>query len=207
MVKTHTFRKPWMIFSLLCFVVSTHAQQIVSETLVPNSYSWISPGIIPMICSDSNDFTLVRKSVLLLQQDIEKVSEIKPGLTNIVPAKTKNLIIIGSIERSTLIQRLIQDKKIDAGKIKDRWEGYQLQTVSHPFPGIENALVIFGSDRRGTAYGVLELSRQMGVSPWYWWADVPVKKKTRLFLKKNIIVSDMPKVKYRGIFINDEARL
>ena len=205
MFKPSTFRKPWMIFSLLCMVISLQAQQIVSETLVPNSYSWISPGIIPMICSDSNDFTLVRKSVLLLQQDIERVSNIKPGLTNIIPAKAKNLIIIGSIERSTLIQRLIQDKKIDAGKIRNRWEGYQLQTVSHPFPGIENALVIFGSDRRGTAYGVLELSRQMGVSPWYWWADVPVKKKTRLFLKKNIIVSDMPKVKYRGIFINDEA--
>ncbi len=92
-----------------------------------------------------------------------------------------------------------------SGKIKNKWEGYQLQTVSHPFPGIENALVIFGSDRRGTAYGVLELSRQMGVSPWYWWADVPVKKKTSLFLKRDLIISDMPKIKYRGIFINDEA--
>jgi hypothetical protein len=66
-------------------------------------------------------------------------------------------------------------------------------------------LVITGSDRRGTAYGVFEFSKQIGVSPWYWWADVPVKKKTALYIKKGVILSDAPKVKYRGIFINDEA--
>ena len=66
-------------------------------------------------------------------------------------------------------------------------------------------MIITGSDRRGTAYGVFELSQQIGVSPWYWWADVPVKKKSSLFIKKELIISDAPKVKYRGIFINDEA--
>ncbi len=190
---------------LLCLVLSIQAQQIISESRLPNSYQWISPGMSPAIYCDSNDFTLVQKSVLILQQDIERVTNNKPELTNSIPAKAQNLIIVGSIEKSKLIQRLIQDKKINVNKIKNKWEGYQLQTVSHPFPGIESALVIFGSDRRGTAYGLLELSRQMGVSPWYWWADVPVKKKTSLFLKRGLIISDMPKIKYRGIFINDEA--
>ena len=202
---SHIYRKSSIIFSLLCIAVSIQAQQIISETRVPDSYPWISPGMSPVIYSDAGDFTLVRKSVLMLQQDIERVTHNKPDLTITIPAKAKNLVIIGSVERSKLIQRLIQDKKIDVTKIKNKWEGYQLQTVSHPFPGIENALVIFGSDRRGTAYGVLELSRQMGVSPWYWWADVPVKKKTSLFLKRGLIISETPKIKYRGIFINDEA--
>ena len=194
-----------MMFFQLCLVLSTQAQQIISETRIPNSYPWISPGTSPVIYSDSNDYTLVQKSVLILHQDIERVTNNRPGLTNSIPAKAQNMIIVGSIEKSKLIQRLIQEKKINVIKIKNKWEGYQLQTVSHPFPGIENALVIFGSDRRGTAYGVLELSRQMGVSPWYWWADVPVKKKTSLFLKSGLIISDTPKIKYRGIFINDEA--
>ena len=66
-------------------------------------------------------------------------------------------------------------------------------------------MIISGSDRRGTAYGVFEVSKRIGVSPWYWWADVPVKKKTDLFINANTYFSDAPKVKYRGIFINDEA--
>ncbi len=65
--------------------------------------------------------------------------------------------------------------------------------------------MIAGSDRRGTAYGVFELSKQLGVSPWYWWADVPVKKKMDIYIKKNTTLTDAPKIKYRGIFINDEA--
>lgn len=66
-------------------------------------------------------------------------------------------------------------------------------------------LVIAGSDRRGTAYGVFELSRQMGVSPWYWWADVPVKKQASVYINTAAKITDAPKVKYRGFFINDEA--
>jgi hypothetical protein len=77
--------------------------------------------------------------------------------------------------------------------------------VNHPFKGIGHALVITGSDRRGTAYAVFELSRQMGVSPWYWWADVPIKKKTAIYVKKEGWQQGPPAVKYRGFFINDEA--
>ncbi|MEI9806933.1 MAG: glycosyl hydrolase 115 family protein [Bacteroidota bacterium] len=84
-------------------------------------------------------------------------------------------------------------------------EGYLIQAVANPFKGIDNALIIAGSDRRGAAYGVAEISQQIGVSPWYWWADVPVKKKKELYIQKGLIKTDAPLVKYRGIFINDEA--
>ncbi len=80
-----------------------------------------------------------------------------------------------------------------------------MQTIDNPAKGIKQALVIAGSDKRGTAYGVFELSKQMGVSPWYWWADVPVKRKKEIYIKNGLYTSDSPKVKYRGIFINDEA--
>ncbi|MEI6945680.1 glycosyl hydrolase 115 family protein [Paraflavisolibacter sp. H34] len=80
-----------------------------------------------------------------------------------------------------------------------------IQTIDKPFAGVQQALVIAGSDRRGAAYGVFTLSEKMGVSPWYWWADVPVKKKETIFLEKGRFVSSGPAVKYRGIFINDES--
>ena len=80
-----------------------------------------------------------------------------------------------------------------------------METISNPTEGIQKALIITGSDKRGTAYAVFELSRQMGVSPWYWWADVPVKKKKEIYLKNGIYKFGSPSVKYRGIFINDEA--
>ena len=88
--------------------------------------------------------------------------------------------------------------------IKNKWEAYQVQVVKNPFKNVPQALVITGSDRRGTAYGMFELSSQMGVSPWYYWADVPAQKKKEMYYKGGIHM-DAPKVKYRGIFINDEA--
>lgn len=65
--------------------------------------------------------------------------------------------------------------------------------------------MIAGSDKRGTIYGIYELSRQLGVSPWYWWADVPAKKRSEAYVLAGRYSSGEPKVKYRGIFINDEA--
>ncbi|MEI9957330.1 MAG: glycosyl hydrolase 115 family protein [Ferruginibacter sp.] len=183
---------------LLCTVVQ--AQQIIADKQTANSFS-ISNATIYV---DADDIALVKKAASLFQQDIESVTGSKLLLVNNIPA-AKNIIIIGSIENSSLIKELIQQKKINVDSIKNKWEAYQIQTVKNPFRGIENALVITGSDRRGTAFGVFELSKQLGVSPWYWWADVPVQKKTSLFINKNIFITDAPKVKYRGIFINDEA--
>ncbi len=104
-----------------------------------------------------------------------------------------------------MIDRLIADGTIgDVDKIRGRWEHYLLQVIEQPLPGVRRALVIVGSDRRGTAYGVLTLSEAIGVSPWYWWADVPVAKRSSLFVLPGLI-KDGPVVRYRGIFLNDEA--
>ncbi len=88
--------------------------------------------------------------------------------------------------------------------MENRWESYLIEVVRNPFPGVNKALVIVGSDRRGTAYGLFSISETIGVSPWYWWADAPVAKHTELNLKVDKIISKEPTVKYRGIFINDE---
>src|SRR5690606_15092823 len=116
-----------------------------------------------------------------------------------------NVIIIGSDDQSSVIRKLEETGKINNKLIRNQWENYRLQTIEKPYKGIQQALVITGSDRRGTAFGVFELSKRIGVSPWYWWADVPVSKKKNIFLRKGVLITDSPKVKYRGIFINDEA--
>ena len=84
-------------------------------------------------------------------------------------------------------------------------ESFVITTIANPAKNVKNSLVIVGSDKRGTIYGIYELSKQLGVSPWYWWADVPAKKRASAYITSGRFASGEPKVKYRGIFINDEA--
>jgi len=189
----------------VCLFFSVQAQQVISEKPSPGSLEIIAGNNLSVICYDEADVDLVRRAATWMQQDAEMVTGKKLSMATTLPASAKNIIIIGTIENSSFIKQLIQQKKLNVDKIKNKWDAYLVQAVSHPFKGINAALVITGGNKRGVAYGTLELSRQMGVSPWYWWADVPVKKKTALYVKNGSTVSDAPKVKYRGIFINDEA--
>ncbi len=182
----------------------SYCQNFITDKNEVGNFPVVSGNVTP-IYTDTNDNWLVQKTVSLLQGDIEKISGKKPAIIHAISSSEKNIIIIGTIAQSTLVKQLIQSKKINGDSLNGKWEAYQIQIVQHPFKGIDNALVIAGSDKRGTAYGALELSKQMGVSPWYWWADVPVKKKKEIYVTKNIFVHDSPLVKYRGIFINDEA--
>lgn len=117
---------------------------------------------------------------------------------------TKNAIIIGTIGKSKLIDDLVKRKKIDVEKTKGQWEAFQSSVVSKPFPGIDNALVIAGADKRGTIYGLYDISEQIGVSPWYWWADVPARRQSSVYALPVTKYQKSPSVKYRGIFLNDE---
>ncbi len=181
-----------IVLSLL-FAAGLAAQQIASDKQSTNSFS-IKDAVIYV---DVNDFTVVIKSAELLQADIEHVTGVKPALINSLNTSYKNIIAVGSLEKS-----VFNNKNINTKNLVAKWEAYQIEAKTI---AAQNILFITGSDRRGTAYGVFELSKQIGVSPWYWWADVPVQKKTALFIKKGIVINDAPKVKYRGIFINDEA--
>ncbi|MEQ1796575.1 MAG: glycosyl hydrolase 115 family protein [Lacibacter sp.] len=194
-------KKTILLAFLICISLLKTNAQFLSEKKEANSFS-LSNAVIYV---DSNDATLVSKSAQLFQQDIERITGKKIPVSYNKTVIGKTVIIIGSLEQSSLIQQLVQLKKISTASIKTKWEAYQIQTITNPFKGVEQALVITGSDRRGTAFAVFECSKQMGVSPWYWWADVPVKKKADIYVKKNTFITDAPKVKYRGIFINDEA--
>ncbi len=153
---------------------------------------------------DQNDFNGVIRAAKNLQTDLGKVSGTIPELINLLP-QSKQLLVIGTLGKSFLINQLIRSGKIDATELNGKNEKYVIQTVAHPFPGVDEALVIAGSDKRGTIYGIYELSSQIGVSPWYYWADVPVKKQKDVYVIRGKYTDGEPAVKYRGIFINDEA--
>jgi len=158
---------------------------------------------------DSNEFPGVVRAAKNLQIDIEKVTGKKPALKNTLgdtsPQTSAQIVLIGTLGKSQLINQLVAAKKLDTRNIINQWDAYQVQVIEKPFPQIARALVIVGANKRGTMYGIYSLSEQIGVSPWYWWADVPVAQKAQLIIDKNTHVIDIPKVKYRGIFLNDEA--
>lgn len=156
------------------------------------------------ILVDDLDFAVVKLCAGLFIDDVERVTGYKPSLLTHHAEAIPYCVIIGSIERSGIIKKLIADRKIDVSEVKGKWEGCLTQTVDNPLPGIGKALVIAGSDRRGTAYGIFELSKQIGVSPWYFFADATPAKRTELFVKAGKYILKSPSVKYRGIFINDE---
>lgn len=117
---------------------------------------------------------------------------------------SKTVIIAGTIGKSDVINAIIASGKLDPAPIAGRWEAFISQVISNPLPGVERALVIAGADLRGTIYGLYDVSEQIGVSPWYWWADVPVRKARGIWALEESKIQKSPSVKYRGFFLNDE---
>ncbi len=146
----------------------------------------------------------IMRAVKNLQTDFEKVTGEQPVILNRISGLQSPLLIIGTVGTKSVIDDLIRQKKLDGRGLIGKREKYIIQNVSNPFPGVSEAIVIAGSDKRGTIYGIYEMSQQIGVSPWYYWADVPVEKKENLYFKKGIYTDGEPAVEYRGIFLNDE---
>lgn len=103
------------------------------------------------------------------------------------------------------MRKFAQHNRLRVDDIEGQWESYVTTMVPEPVPGWERALVIAGSDKRGTIYGIYSLSEQIGVSPWYWWADVPPPQRSNVYARHIRVQHGPPSVKYRGIFLNDEA--
>jgi Glycosyl hydrolase family 115/Gylcosyl hydrolase family 115 C-terminal domain len=203
----------FLLTVLRAAITLSQASSALSQDMVGKQYSSDDfpivsneSGVVP-IYVDPADYWLVDKAARSLQEDIYRVTGFLPALITDLSNSPAfpNLIVIGSSDRSPLIQRLARQKMIPAS-LNGKWESYVVKTIRQPIVGVDRALIIAGSDRRGTAYGVFDLSRAMGVSPWYWWADVPVRHRNPLFVRSNTIFeSGPPAIKYRGIFINDEA--
>lgn len=189
---------------LFCFVAQSKAQENVKSKFV---YAEQQQDYFPIVANgqpipvlvDGSDWKGVLRAVNTLKADFNRVTSVTPA-----DQAAKRSIIIGTLGHSAYIDELVRQKKINKDELAGKNEKYIIQLISNPSAGIDSALVIAGSDKRGTIYGIYELSAQIGVSPWYYWADVPVEKHQNLFFKPGVYTDGEPAVKYRGIFLNDE---
>ncbi len=213
-----TFLKICLPLLLIPFIGKSHADaesQRLHNPLDTVSKEWVitsdtldgfcisSPrGSAPMVIS-STDFPGAIRAFKDLQRDIKVVTNRNPTLyIDTVPRQRK--ILIAGTMGSPIIDNLVNSGLLTSD-INGKWETFTIQVIKDPFPGVDEALVIAGSDKRGTIYGIYELSKKIGVSPWYWWADVTPEHRDVLCIKRGIYSNGPPSVKYRGIFLNDEA--
>lgn len=200
-----TKKNLYLIICLLLLVVpntiSAYDKEQFIFTQKNTSYFPLAVDGKPVsIHTDNSDYKGVLRAVNDLKEDLRKVTGNSPQ-----QGATKFTLIIGTVGKSPTIDKLIQTGKIEAKDLKGKNEKYIIKTVTAPLEGIDAALVIAGSDKRGTIYGIYELSSQIGVSPWYYWADVPVVNQKNLYVKPGTYTEGEPAVQYRGIFLNDEA--
>ena len=202
----------YKFFSVLMLFLPFDAYAAVGEptyvtaTSAENQFvlSNFKKGSTPLVIS-SEDYPGVITALKNLKTDISKVTGREPEIIYTNNPNQKEIVIVGTIGKSAILDQLIKNKKLDVKAILGKWESFVIQTVDFPLPGVGKALVIAGSDKRGTIYGIYDVSKNIGVSPWYYWADVPIAKHESLFIKNGRYLFDSPKVKYRGVFLNDEA--
>jgi hypothetical protein len=204
-----TLGKAFLVFVLCLFSFASRCFAVDQTRYVDfvysqGSFSLAQKGDVAVLYVNSQDYPGVVRAVKDLQADIARVTNNMPKIVQEQTALGKNTVIIGTIGKSQIIDQLVKDGKVDVTPITNKWESFIIAVVAEPLPGVNNGLIIAGSDKRGTIYGIYDVSEQIGVSPWYWWADVPVEHKDALFIKAGKYVQGPPAVKYRGIFLNDE---
>lgn len=198
---------PGLALTFTCLAASAldNKDVVVCGNGDSSTYRLVVDGCPPCILRDSADLKGIGIALNNLGSDFCSVTGNDPAIAHwTVGSSQPNVVIVGSIE-SAPIKKLVKDKKIDARDLKGRNEKYLMTVVGNPLPGVAEALVIAGSDRRGTIYGIYELSEMIGVSPWTFWADVPVIRQDNIAIKRGTYTAGEPRVKYRGIFLNDEA--
>lgn len=203
LLNIETMKKLFLFFYLsVVSIAAFAAEPFVVFTPADNHFPLISKGVPCPIYVDSSEDKGVMIAAGNLQQDILQVCGTKPEL--LTSTSSKRCIIAGTYS-TPFVKRLMAANKIDKKELEGKNEKYILQVITNPCEGVEEAVVIIGSDRRGTIYGIYELSEQIGVSPWYWWADVPIRKQQNVYVKPGQYTDGEPAVTYRGIFLNDEA--
>ena len=194
------------LWLLLLLLSSAAAQaQTKSAPKKASDFTLAANGKTAAIYASGNDWPGVLRAAKDLQADVQRVTTLTPAFSTVKAPAGQEVVLIGTIGKSALIDGLVKQKKLDVSGVAGKWEVFVRQVVLNPTPGVDRALVIAGSDKRGTIYGIYDISQQIGVSPWYWWADVPVKPQSTLLISAARHTLGEPAVKYRGIFLNDEA--
>jgi hypothetical protein len=192
----------WVVMLLAC--CGARAETWVRASGAAQDFPLAGAGGAAQIVAASSDAKVVGHAVADLALDVERVSGRRPrvaaGLEGAAPGP---LVLVGTLG-TPLADALAGGGKVDVAALRGQWESFIIATVDRPLPGVERALVIIGSDPRGTAFGVYELSQAIGVSPWHWWADVAPQRNPALYVAAGLRRFGPPSVRYRGVFLNDE---
>jgi hypothetical protein len=193
-----------MILASVLGGTSLRADSLLTETPGPADFVLAAEGRSAAIWLESGTDKSILRAAGDLTADVERVTGVRPQVSQDPAVLHGPVVLIGMLGQSKLIDGLAASGKLEIHGVRGAWESFVVQVVRQPAPGVDQALVIAGSDRRGTIYGIYEVSTSIGVSPWYWWADVPVTKRTALAIRAGAHRQGPPSVKYRGIFLNDE---
>ncbi|WP_414829254.1 glycosyl hydrolase 115 family protein [Alteromonas sp. H39] len=195
--------KRLLAFFLLIVAAGVSAADYLAESPGAGFPLADEKGVAPIVVEDTASPGVIR-AVNSVREDIFQVTQQRPEIHAALP-RASAVILVAEIGKSALLEQLVSSGKLDLGEVEGRWDGYLIQHIDTPFEDVDEAWVIVGANRRGAMYGLYDLSETIGVSPWYWWADVPVMQKKSVYLASGTRVLESPKVKYRGIFLNDEA--
>lgn len=191
------------LITLVSILYTTLAMAQMHVTEAKGDFAIVSPQGTTTLVYDRADDPVVGTVSACVAEDIQLVTGQKPALQTSLSG-TARPIVAGTIGRSPLLDGLIAQGRVDTTGVTGVWEAYKLQLVDAPCDGVEQALVVMGGTPRGTAYGLFEISRMMGVSPYVWWADVMPEPRSALYVNGTKTEVESPDVKYRGLFINDE---
>ncbi len=196
-----------LIFSLSATWTLADTGNYVTCSRAEQGFELAASGKSAQICIASDDWKGVVRAAHDLAEDVGRVTGVASEV-KVLPthgsskgkqalAIAPGTVVVGTLGKSALIDALVKKGKIKVNDIRGQWESYIIQSDGQN-------LYVVGSDKRGTIYGLYDISEKIGVSPWYWWADVPAKHASSLYIIKGRYMQPSPKVKYRGIFINDE---
>lgn len=196
--------------SIIVFSVASTAfaippdQKWIHDRYVKGDFILVKGSDTADLLVSPNDFKVVQIATRDFADDVARVTGKTPQFISETSKASRYSVMIGTLGKSPLIDSLVRAGKLDVEQLRGKWESFVVATVPNPLPNVAMGLVIAGSDRRGTAFGVFELSQAIGVSPWYWWADVPPERHSNLFVASGTRRAGPPSVQYRGIFLNDE---
>ncbi|THV03529.1 hypothetical protein K435DRAFT_835829 [Dendrothele bispora CBS 962.96] len=191
--------------SLLNHVNALGQTRCVEFNSSTSNFAVVREGNAAPILLAEDEWPGVQRAASDFADDIQRVTGVRPSLSNSsTSTNAARPIIVGTLGHSALIDQVINTTQMDVSSIQGSWESFMGMEVENPLPDVDSAYVIVGADKRGTIFALYDLSEQFGVSPWYWWADVPVKQHSELFISSSGCAHGPPTVQYRAIFLNDE---
>ena len=231
-MRPQTKLTPYTIFmkkKYFLIILTVILQLFLSELSMADNIYTLLPPVVTSAKTSEGDFPIVdasgktaciiyaeseypgvKRAAADIAADIEMVTGKKPdikevkNISQLSDLSENPLVVIGTLGKSAIADDLVKTMGINKKDLKGKWERFAISTLKGIGNNVPPILAIAGSDKRGTIYGIYELSEQLGVSPWYWMADAKPKKRDTAHVKSGTYLSDEPKVKYRGIFINDE---